>query len=724
MSSCFGTTGGGHRRRNAIQQDPRFGEARYRLAETYARLGDVQNAFEEYIRAGDLLPDQLDVQLKAAAALLLAGRIEEAKTRAAAVLEIDPTNLAAQILLGNALAGLQDLDGAIAQIEDAIAIDPRRTLTYTNLGALQLVRGDLEQAEATFKRAVELAAESITARLSLANLYWATTRLDEAERSLHAAVALDPGDPHANRSIATFYVATDRAVEAEPYLKALADTSADLGARLMLADYYREMDRLSEALALLEEIANETGSSAAKTRLAMVVYDTQPDRAHRILDETLAEHPTDAGALVIKGRLLLGEGKVDDALDYARASVAADPEWAASHYTLGAVYATRNATADAYRAFNEVLRLSPRAVPAQLELSLLHLIDGEFEIAVQLAGAAVKNQPTSAAAHLLLARGLMARGDLAGAQAELDLLLANLPESPEVHTEAGQLQRLKAETSAAARSFRRALELDPDSMEALAGLVSLNIEAGQVVDARARVDAQLARRPNDPALLMLAAGTYASDRDLVQTEQVLARAIDVAPSAPQPYVSLAQLYMAQERLDEAKSEYEKLARLRPDSAGPPTMVGVILHLQNNTDEARQWYERVLDIDQRAPVAANNLAWIYAESGDNLDVALSLAQTAKEQLPEAAEVNDTLGWIYYKKDLASLAIPLFQQSRAAEPENPTFHYHLGLAYAHAKDTVRAQEALEQALELQQDFDGAVAARRLLAELRSERLGAEQ
>src|SRR5687767_3383527 len=45
--------------RNAVQVDPRFGLARLRLAETYAKLGDINKAFAEYIRAADLLPNDI-----------------------------------------------------------------------------------------------------------------------------------------------------------------------------------------------------------------------------------------------------------------------------------------------------------------------------------------------------------------------------------------------------------------------------------------------------------------------------------------------------------------------------------------------------------------------------------------------------------------------------------------------------------------------------------------
>ena len=86
--------------RNAIQQDARFGEARLKLAQTYVKLNDPRNAFREYIRAADLLPDNVDAQVKAATLLLLARQFEDAKTRAEKALAKDPKNVDAQIILG------------------------------------------------------------------------------------------------------------------------------------------------------------------------------------------------------------------------------------------------------------------------------------------------------------------------------------------------------------------------------------------------------------------------------------------------------------------------------------------------------------------------------------------------------------------------------------------------------------------------------------------------
>ena len=52
--------------RNAIQQDAKFGQARYKLAEAYMLLNQPAEAYREYIRAADLMPDNVEAQVKAA----------------------------------------------------------------------------------------------------------------------------------------------------------------------------------------------------------------------------------------------------------------------------------------------------------------------------------------------------------------------------------------------------------------------------------------------------------------------------------------------------------------------------------------------------------------------------------------------------------------------------------------------------------------------------------
>jgi tetratricopeptide (TPR) repeat protein len=180
---------------------------------------------------------------------------------------------------------------------------------------------------------------------------------------------------------------------------------------------------------------------------------------------------------------------------------------------------------------------------------------------------------------------------------------------------------------------------------------------------------------------------------------------------------LGRLYLGQQRLDEARREFDRLAERQSNPAGALTMSGVIAQAQGDAPGARARYERAVAADPGAAVAANNLAWIYAESDERLDQALRLAQAAAEALPGSPEVLDTLGWAYYRNNLPAMAVPPLIRCLEREPAKAVCHYHLGLAYASTGDADRAVEALERALDLGANASWLSDARRALAAVSS-------
>ena len=171
----------------------------------------------------------------------------------------------------------------------------------------------------------------------------------------------------------------------------------------------------------------------------------------------------------------------------------------------------------------------------------------------------------------------------------------------------------------------------------------------------------------------------------------------------------------QGKLDAALVEFDAVAQRSPRSVAALTMAGIIVQTKGDIAGARSRFERVMQIDPEAAVAANNLAWIYAEHEGNLDVALNLAQTAQRRMPDVAAVNDTLGFIYYKKNLASLAISALKVGAEKDPGNAQVQYHLGLAYASEGDTAQARHSLDRALTLRLNADDAQRAGELLKSL---------
>ena len=239
---------------------------------------------------------------------------------------------------------------------------------------------------------------------------------------------------------------------------------------------------------------------------------------------------------------------------------------------------------------------------------------------------------------------------------------------------------LRKNAAGARAAFERALQLDPSQPDALQALGTLDVRAGNHGRGARTDGAASESRAEKRGLRMIAAQTYIALGDLASAERALREAIELDSANIVAYGLLGQIYVSQRKLNEARIEFEQVAKRLPKAAAPPTMIGMIHELQNNKEEARRWYEKALAIDTNAPVAANNLAWMTAEQGGNLDVALQLAQTAKARLPDSHQVDDTLGWVYYKKGLHTLAIGSFQSSIQKDPKNPVYHYHLGLAYA--------------------------------------------
>jgi Flp pilus assembly protein TadD len=81
------------------------------------------------------------------------------------------------------------------------------------------------------------------------------------------------------------------------------------------------------------------------------------------------------------------------------------------------------------------------------------------------------------------------------------------------------------------------------------------------------------------------------------------------------------------------------------------------------------------------------------------------------MPEDANVDDTLGWIYYKKDQPQLAIGPLQDSLKRRPDNAETLFHLGLVQARLGRNAEARASLQRALKLDPKVGGGEAQRTL-------------
>ncbi|TBH21926.1 tetratricopeptide repeat protein [Thermus thermamylovorans] len=169
-------------------------EVRVALAELYLSLGRLDEGLEQYARALRLAPQNGDLRVRYASALLVKGQAGEA----ARVLEeghrLRPLDAEGWYTLGQAYLALGRLQEAGVALENAVALAPLRfPAAYFHLGQVYLSLGDFARAKSRLTVAVRLEPSRAEYRY---HLCLANERLGDKEGARHQcreALRLRPG---------------------------------------------------------------------------------------------------------------------------------------------------------------------------------------------------------------------------------------------------------------------------------------------------------------------------------------------------------------------------------------------------------------------------------------------------------------------------------------------------------------------------------------------------
>lgn len=704
--------------RNAVQKHPRYGEAYYALADLYATSGEPENAGKAFVRAAEFLPDRPDVQLRVGGLMLNDGEFEWARMRAEHVLQRDPDNVDALILQASAMAGLRQIDQAVADVEEALRNQPQDARLQTHLGNLQMVKGLSPEAEAALRRALALDPRAVAPHLSLGNFYWASGRQADAEREFLATLELEPDNAIANRALATLYMASNRGAEAERHLSTWARNDP-VGGQLALADFYAGAQRHDEARKAYEAITAPEAAALAASRLAALDVATgAPDAAEQRLLAALKKQPRSDVLLLPLAQRLLETGRVTEARERLDVLLAAHPNSAPGWMLIGRLAHAEGRAAQAEKAYRQAVRLNPRLLDAHLGLFALAETAGDAELAVQHAREALSAWPGHPLARLALSRAYTLRGNFADARLEATAALEGRPGWLPARLQLGTIALREGRTAEARRVFEAVKASAPDNIEAFAGLVRVALAEGRTEAAAALVSGRQKLNPDHPMVLTMAAAVAQARGDAEGATRALERIVEVAPDNYAAYEMLGRLQATRGQHAEARATFEALAQRHPRPAGALTLVGTTYEAEGRLDEARRQYEKALEADPNAGGAANNLAWLLAQNDDTLADALGYATTAQRVLPRQPEVLDTLGWVHYRQGASRVAVSWFERAVQANPQEPLYRYHLALALHRDGRHREARAALESALSGGRAFAGEAEARRLLASLPEE------
>jgi Flp pilus assembly protein TadD len=305
--------------------------------------------------------------------------------------------------------------------------------------------------------------------------------------------------------------------------------------------------------------------------------------------------------------------------------------------------------------------------------------------------------------------------DQASAESDLKKAIEVAPKNSTGFTRLGALRLVQKRNAEAEKLFDQALSLNPADFDALQSLVGLDLLQKHNDRALERVKAQIARAPNSAALYSLEGTLLFNVKNYDAAESALKKAADLDTSNPMPLLLLGQVQAAKGSVDEAIASYQKSVQQNPTDVRAYLILGTLEEKRSDWKKAESYYQQALRVQPDYPAAANNLAYLMLEHGENSDVALSLAQIARQRLPNSPIIADTLGWAYYTRGAYSLAIQPLEEAVQSNPTDATSQFHLGMAYAKSGRTTQARLHLERALQLEPKFSHAEEARSVLSSL---------
>lgn len=690
---------------NALKVDKNFADAHYALAQAYEHLGQISGAYGELMHTVDLQPANYKARIDLGNLLIAAGRTDDAQAQANAVMAAQPNNPDVHALLSAIAVRRGQKDQAAIEMQHAIELDPSRAAFHEDLALLD--SGDATKSasvEDELKKAVALDPQSVNARLILAAFYVRNNRMAEAEKVSWEAVATDPKSLAARANVAEVILKEGDQARAEQVLRqASQDFVNDPQGVRILADYYAGSGQMDKARAEFASLAAKypKNVSVQKGYIRALLEIKDFATAQTVVTALMKEHPKDPEIAGLNGIVLLNAGKANDAVNALQNAVKDSPKDAFLQYWLGRAALANGDIALAEKSLREAATLSPSRLEAEEELAQIARQRGDADLLAEVADKTIAAAPRFAGGYVWRALVEMRHNAPDKAEADLKMAMSIAPRNPQAYLELGKIRFAQKRFPEGVTLLEQALQNDPNSVEALRLVIGYDLYQKQPDKALARLNAQIEKSPKNSSFYDLLAQLQIHNKQLDQAAATAQQAIQLNSSDGEAVMLYAQIEVERGQTANAVGAWENWSAAHPNNAAALAILGTLEESRGDESKAEAYYRKALQIQPQQPIAANNLAYRMLMNGENVDVALTLAQTARQAMPNSPNTADTLAWAYYCKGTYSFARDLLEEAVKAEPNDAAMQYHLGMVYSKLQDKSDAGIHLKKAIALAPD-----------------------
>ena len=712
-----------------VADDPNHVEAKHELAKFNLIIGQRDEAYE-------LIEEALGINPNHAGSIALRGVFHSANNTLVAArndanqaIGIDDENIVALSLVSALNFKDENYDAAINLLQSASSkfkeTNKRKWKEVQILLISAYARaGQNEKISAIFEGLVEAYPENIQYKNRLANIYAQNGNFAKGEAVLLSETEGDDSEEYKKLLSHVSFISQHK--DAEQALKLLqkyaSEDDADPKVKLALAQHYFKTKEYDQAKPILEELAedkvNILEANDAKNYLAYSsLQDRDVEGALNLVDEVLAESPTNNRALMIRGTIALSKRDAPQAIADFSTLLRDQPNNLRVVRQLAAAYILNGQEDLAKDLVQRAVEIDSSSKDLNLLYARLQGKDQEFDSAISTVNQLIETDNQDLASIKTLFDLQVASKDYEGAKETADKLKSISEDNPLGYYLSGVLSQNDNDISSAERDYLTALEKNPRANEPLSALVRLYVSQEQIEKAFAFLDNMITEDPEYLVPYNLKGELALSQKDYPLATKSFEQAISQNATWWLPYRGLSLVHAVQNDIDGSFASLQRGI----DNGANAERLGIDLALAqyklDRRDDAIKTYETVIEKMPNSALAKNNLAMILVDDqADEQSISQAIGYIDDIDNINEGALLDTAGWVHYKAGNLNRAIEYLTKAIELSPEVPELHYHIGMAYAGQGILDKAKEHLQIATANQEaNYEGREEAEQKLKEL---------
>ena len=687
-------------------------ESYIKRGQEYSAKGDYARAMVEFRNAMQVMPKDPQARVLAGETLESLGQDRDAAGFFQSVIESNPDNVRARVDLAEMYEYAHLPQPALKLIAPALAKHPNDAQLLAVRGLARSQQKDYTGAMADAQRAVQLDPTYEQAVGLLAGLYRRQNEDAQAATLILSTLKKVPQSTQLREVLAQLYLGTGDDAGAEGQLrKLIAMKPADMQYRSELAQIDVRENQLDQAESVLRgAVGAFPGSDDAK--LLLVQFLTQhrsPARGDAALRSFIAAEPDDSRLRLALGAMLEQAGHADEALQTYGEVVRRDqqgPSALAARDRMAAIYASEGRNDEAAAEVAKVLSRDSGNDDALMIRGNLELAGGHPTAAITDFRAVERNEPGLLAIHRMLAQALIANGDAALAEDQLQTAIQIAPDDAATRLELAQLYLQSGNADRAVGVLEQSVLQLPTNGPLREALVRAYIARRDFQSATTQAGSMAAALPNSGAGPYLEGLIAMAQKQYPAAEADFEQALQRQPRAMAPLLDLVHLELSRHESSQAAQRLQRMTQRDPANGLALELLGEIDLAQKAYPQAMTQFSRAIKVAPNLWYAYRNLALAKDATGDTAG-AIAAYRQGIQAVPQQPELVAELASYYLRVGQPAQAIDLYESLHQRDPSSVSAANNLALLLATYKSDA---QSLERARDLTAGFgsshDGAL------------------